>query len=164
MSLPFTPHREVGGTRTLGVGTRYLLSRFDLWCMRLAMTVAAKISGFLRQGLKPLALLVCLAGLLTAQLALAADQVEDLSAIGTVSSESDGCAPNVLTNVDDESHEPGTPTTHCQSCCFHHNGQTGATAHNVGHPSQHASTPVIGWQADRLTSASLSAERDPPRS
>lgn len=127
------------------------------------MMVAAKISGFLHHALKPLALLVCLAGLLTAQLALAADQVVDLSAIGTVSSEGDGCAPNVLLN-DDEGHEPGTPSTHCQSCCFHHNGQTGATAHNVGHPSQHASTRVIGWHADRLTSASLSTEKDPPRS
>ena len=155
---------EAGGTLTLRGGKPSMLSWFDLWCMRPAMTVAAKIASILRYGLKPLALLVCLAGLLTAQLALAADQVEDLSAIGTVSSESDGCSPSVLTNADDGDHERGTPSTHCQSCCFHHNGQTGATAHNVWHPSQHASARVVGWQADRLTSAALSAEKDPPRS
>lgn len=127
------------------------------------MALPAISSGTLRGLLRSLALLVCLTGLLTAQLALAADQVEDLSAIGTELGEADGCAPSALVSGEPDDHERSAPSTHCQSCCFHHNGQTGAAATQVDHAADDSSDRLGLGRAHRLTSAALSAEKDPPR-
>ena len=127
------------------------------------MTFAEILSSMLRRCLRPLALLVCLTGILTAQVALAADQVDDLSALGTPLAEADGCAPSTLTDIDTEEHERGQRTTHCQSCCFHHNGQTGAVVVQVDPGDHDASDRLALGVASRLTSAALSAEKDPPR-
>lgn len=136
--------------------SRYVYSRQE-------MTLTAIFSSTLRGFLRPLALLVCLAGLLTAQLALAADQVEDLSAIGTELAEADGCAPSALISGEPDDHERDAPSTHCQTCCFHHNGQAGATAAQVVHAGNDTSDGRGLARATRLTSAALSAEKDPPR-
>lgn len=127
------------------------------------MTLAAILMSTLRRGLRPLAALVCLMGILTAQVALAADQVEDLSALGQHVVEGDGCAPSAAAGGDAEDHERGKPSTHCQSCCFHHNGQTQAATAGIDHAGDAAGARLALGRADRLTSAALSAEKDPPR-
>ena len=128
-----------------------------------SMTIAETLSSMLRRCLRALALLVCFASILTAQVALAADQVEDLSALGTPLAEADGCAPSSLTDIDTEEHERGQRTTHCQSCCFHHNGQTGAVVAQVDHEDHDTGDRLALGLASRLTSAALAAEKDPPR-
>ena len=115
----------------------------------------------LRRILRALALLVCLAGLFGAQLALAADQVVDLSSLGTQLAEADGCAPDAV--VDRNSDERGEPSTHCQSCCFHHNGQTGAAGTHFAHDTAPDDGRLAFGYAQRLRSAALSTEKDPPR-
>lgn len=127
------------------------------------MTLVAILMSTLRRGLRPLAALVCLVGILTAQVALAADQVEDLAALGTHLVAGDGCAPDAMTSGDAEDHEPGTPLTHCQSCCFHHNGQTQAAAIGIDHAGNAGGARLALGRADPLMSAALSAEKDPPR-
>ena len=127
------------------------------------MTLAETLASTLRRCLRPVALLVCLAGILTAQVALAADQADDLTALGTPLAEGYGCAPSALAGIDTEDHDRSNPSTHCQSCCFHHNGQTGAVVAQVGHEDHDNGDRLALGLANRLTSAMLSAEKDPPR-
>ncbi|MCA3255310.1 MAG: hypothetical protein INF91_06815 [Alphaproteobacteria bacterium] len=124
------------------------------------MTVAATLRALPAGLVRFAALILCLASLFVAQIALAADQVEDMARLG-LATDLDDCG--VVTPASDSGRNDRAPDPHCQSCCFHHNGQFAGPASGLAHPAGAARAVHDVVPPVRLASAALSAEKDPPK-
>lgn len=129
------------------------------------MTVKNSIEAIARQLARQLMLALCLAGMLFAQAATAADQAVDVAALGAFDGTGDPCEASASASASDADDHKGRSqtSTHCQSCCFHHNGQSTSSLtgydHDGGQPDA-----TFAPRGDRaLTSAALATEKDPPR-
>lgn len=126
------------------------------------MMAATFLSVLSARLVKSALLMLCLMGLFTTQLAMAADQVEDLSTISTHLADGGDCSGPVA-SAGSEGHKGATPDPHCQSCCFHHNGQVAGPQLAVSHEVDATISQLWPGRPDDLHSAELAADLDPPR-
>lgn len=131
-------------------------SCIDAAAMNEAASLRALPAGLVRFA----ALILCLMSLFVAQVALAADQVQDMTRLG-VAADLDDCG--AVEPASDSDRNDLAPDPHCQSCCFHHNGQFAGPSSALAHPACAVRTVHDAVPPARLASAALSAEKDPPK-
>ena len=130
------------------------------------MTAAAQIRRLLVRLSRPAILLLCLLGLFNANVALAADQMADMSVISAalMGEDTAGCDDGRLVAADDAG-DPAAPKPgdHCQSCCFHLHSQIAPRLSAVEAPRlPDPFAPIGGVPAD-LHSAFVASPDQPPQ-